>query len=46
MKKPVLLVALAAGMAALVQRRRAARADQALWREATDSDPATDRPAT
>ncbi len=36
-KRPILIAALLAGVAAAVQRRRSARADEALWREATDS---------
>jgi hypothetical protein len=35
MSKPLVIVVLAVGVAALVRKRKGAKADAALWREAT-----------
>jgi hypothetical protein len=35
MPKPLVLVVVAAGVAALIRKRKSAKADAALWREAT-----------
>jgi hypothetical protein len=37
MSKPLVLVVLAVGVAALVRKRSSAKADAALWREATNA---------
>ncbi|MEP6598568.1 MAG: DLW-39 family protein [Actinomycetota bacterium] len=38
MKKPVLLVAVAAGLLAVLRKRRSTQVDAELWREATAED--------
>jgi hypothetical protein len=38
-RKPILLVAVIAGVVALVRRRGSNQATASLWREATQSDP-------
>jgi hypothetical protein len=38
-RKPILLVAVVAGVVALVRKRGSNRATASLWREATETDP-------